>query len=217
MPILSPRTASPTGWRTSSPARLWRGDPLERRVALARAVLAVERVLPRLWPAFGFIGFYLALALTGLFAFVPWPLQALLLAATITASALSLYDGFEDFAWPRSLDAARRLERDSGLAHRPISERDDVLVGEDPFAQALWALHRARALPGKFRLGLPRTDIAARDPQGLRWYLLIALAVGIVLARGDTGARLISAFDSGAGAAARWMPGSIRRPIPACR
>ena len=33
----------------------------------------------------GFIGFYLALALTGLFAFIPWPVQALLLAATITA------------------------------------------------------------------------------------------------------------------------------------
>jgi len=193
MPILSPRTASPTGW----PA-----NPLDRRVALARAVLAIERVLPRLWPALGIIGFYLALGLTGIFAFVAWPLQALLLAAAITASALSLVDGLEDFAWPRSLDAARRLERDSGLAHRPISERDDVLVGEDPFAKALWTLHRARALPGKFRLGLPRTDIAARDPQGLRWYLLIALAVGIVLARGDTGARLISAFDSGAGAAA---------------
>jgi uncharacterized protein (TIGR02302 family) len=201
MPILSPRTASQTGWRTNSPARLWRG-PLQRRVALARAVLAIERLLPLLWPAFGFIGFYLALGLTGIFAFIAWPLQALLLAATIIASALSLYDGFEDFAWPRSLDAARRLERDSGLAHRPISERDDVLVGEDPFAKTLWALHRARALPDKFRLGLPRTDIAARDPQGLRWYLLIALAVGIVLARGDTGARLISAFDSGAGAAA---------------
>jgi uncharacterized protein (TIGR02302 family) len=193
MPTSSPRTASPTGWRT---------DPLDRRVALARAVLAVERLLPRLWPAFGFFGFYLALALTGIFAFVPWPVQALLLAATITASALSLYDGFEDFAWPRSLDAARRLERDSGLAHRPISERDDVLVGDDSFAKELWALHRSRALPGKFRLGLPRTDIADRDPQGLRWYLLIALTVGLVLARSDTGARLVAAFESGAGAAA---------------
>jgi uncharacterized protein (TIGR02302 family) len=193
MPTSSPRTASPTGWRA---------DPLERRVALARGVLAIERLLPRLWPAFGFFGFYLALALTGIFAFVPWPVQALLLAATITAGALSLYDGFEDFAWPRSLDAARRLERDSGLAHRPISERDDVLVGDDPFAKELWALHRARVLPGKFRLGLPRTDIAARDPQGLRWYLLIALTVSLVLARSDTGARLVSAFESGAGAAA---------------
>ncbi len=194
MPILSPRTASQTGWRASS--------PLDRRVALARAVLAVERFLPRLWPAFGFFAFYLALALTGLFAFVAWPLQALLLAATITASALSLYDGFEDFTWPRSLDAARRLERDSGLAHRPISERDDVLVGDDPFSRQLWALHRARSLPGKFRIALPHAGIAGRDPQGLRWYLLIALAAGLVLARGDTGTRLLGAFDSGVGAAA---------------
>jgi uncharacterized protein (TIGR02302 family) len=171
-------------------------------VALARAVLAIEKLLPLLWPAVGFTGFYLALALTGVFTFIPWPLQALGLAATITASALALVDGFDDFAWPRGIDAARRLERDSGLKHRPISERHDVLVGDDPFSRALWALHQARPLPGRFRIAPPRTGLAERDSQGLRWYLLIALAVGLVLARGDTGARLISAFDSGAGAAA---------------
>src|SRR6202012_5414162 len=112
------------------------------------------------------------------------------------------YDGFEDFAWPRSIDAARRLERDSGLAHRPVSERHDVLVGDDPFSRALWELGRARALPARFRIAPPRTGLAERDPQGLRWYLLIAIATGLVLARSDTGSRLISAFDSGAGAAA---------------
>lgn len=193
MPILSPKTAFPTGWLA---------DPLDRRVLLARIIVGVERVLPRLWPAAGFTGFYLALALTGIFAFTPWPLQALLLAATITASALALVDGFEDFVWPRAIDGARRLERESGLPHRPVSERDDVLVGSDPFAQSLWALHRQRSFPSKFRLALPRADIAQRDPQGLRWYLLIALAAGLAMARGDTGARLVSAFDSGAGAAA---------------
>jgi uncharacterized protein (TIGR02302 family) len=193
MPTSSPRTAYQTGWRT---------DPLAGRIARTRAVLAIERVLPRLWPAAGFIGLYFALALAGAFAFVPWPMQALILAATITLSALALAEGFSDFVWPRGLDAERRLERDSGLAHRPLSERHDVLVGDDPFAQELWALHRTRALPGKFRFTLPKTDIAARDPQGLRWYLLIALAVSLVLARNDFGSRLISAFDSGAGAAA---------------
>jgi uncharacterized protein (TIGR02302 family) len=191
MPTSSPRTVSQTGWWT---------DPPAAKIALVRAVLAVERVLPRLWPALGFVGFYLALALTGLFAFVPWPLQALLLAVTVTAGALSLYDGFEDFAWPGNLDGARRLERDSGLQHRPISERHDVLVGEDPFSRALWALHRARPLPVRFRIALPHADIAARDPYGLRWVVLIALVGGLVLARGNIDARLASAFDSGAGA-----------------
>ena len=194
MPISSPRTASPTGW----PA-----DPLGRRLRFARAVIAIERLLPRLWPAAGFLTFYVALALTGIFAFIPWPLQALLLAATITASGLSLYDGFKDFLWPQPIDAARRLERDSGLAHRPVSERHDVLVGDDPFARTLWELHRQRSLPKRLRLTLPHTDIAERDPKGLRWYVLIAFAVGVVLAREETGARLIAAFDSGAGSAAR--------------
>ena len=194
MPISSPRTASPTGW----PA-----DPLGRRLRFARAVIAIERLLPRLWPAAGFLTFYVALALTGIFAFIPWPLQALLLAATITASGLSLYDGFKDFLWPQPIDAARRLERDSGLAHRPVSERHDVLVGDDPFARTLWELHRQRTLPKRLRLTLSHTDIAERDPKGLRWYVLIAFAVGVVLAREETGARLIAAFDSGAGSAAR--------------
>jgi hypothetical protein len=192
MPSLLPRTAFPTGWR----------DPLTRHIGLARAVLAIEKVLPRLWPAAGFAGFYLALALTGLFAFTPWPVQALLLAATVTACALSLANGFEDFLWPRGIDAERRLERDSSLAHRPVSERDDRLVNDDPFAAALWALHQARTLPANFRIRAPRLGIAGRDPYGLRWYLLIAVTVGLVMARSETWPRLVSAFDSGAGAAA---------------
>ena len=192
MPTSLPRTASLVGWT----------DPLKRGIGAARIVLVVERILPRLWPAAGFSGFYLALALAGLFEFTPWPVQALLLAATITASALSLADGFADFLWPRPIDAERRLERDSGLAHRPVSERDDRLVNDDPFAVALWKLHQARGLPGSYRIGLPRVSIAERDPHGLRWYLLIAVTVGLVMARGDTGHRLVRAFDSGAGAAA---------------
>lgn len=193
MPISSPRTAFPTGF----PA-----DTLDRRIAAARGVLAVERILPRLWPAAAFAGFYLALALTGIFPFIPWPVQALLLAATITAIGLSLAEGFADFRWPRGIDGARRLERDNHLAHRPISERHDRLAGGDGFARQLWALHQARTLPAKFRIALPQADIAARDPHGLRWYLVIALAAGLIWARGDTWPRLVAAFDSGAGAAA---------------
>ena len=73
MPISSPRTASQTGF----PADPFRSGPWAGRIALARGILAIEKLLPLLWPAFGFIGFYLALALTGIFAFIPWPLQAL--------------------------------------------------------------------------------------------------------------------------------------------
>ena len=128
----SPKTASLPGWQTDNQARI------ARLTGWARAAVTVERLAPALWPALGFAGLYLALALFGVFAFLPWVLQALALAATITAIGLSLDYGFEGFVWPRWQDGARRLERDSGLAHRPISESADQLIGNDPFAQHLW-------------------------------------------------------------------------------
>lgn len=193
MQISSPRTVSQTGWLA---------EPLAARIGLARLILSVEALLPRLWPAVGFVGFYIALALTGLFSVVGWPVQALILAACITATALALVDGFKGFRWPRTVDAERRLEQDSGLKHRPISERNDALVGNDPFSRALWNLHQARPLPSRLRLSAPHAGLGERDRQGLRWYLLIMLAAGLVIARGDTGARLASALDSGTSASA---------------
>jgi uncharacterized protein (TIGR02302 family) len=172
---------------------------LGRRIALARAAIGIERLLPALWPAFGFAGFYAAAALFGLFKYIPWEAQSLLLAATVTAVALSLGLGLERFVWPGAFDGARRLERDSGLAHRPISERDDILTdGRDPFTAALWQAHRARmAKLGALRLAAPMADLGTRDPRGLRWYLAIVLLSALVVARGDIANRLLRAVDSG--------------------
>lgn len=193
MTILSRRIKFPTGW----PA-----DPLDRRIAQniiwARASVAFERLLPELWPAIGFAGLYLAAALFGLFCYIPWEAQSLLLAGAVTAVALALVRGFEAFAWPGAFEGARRLERDSKLAHRPISERDDVLPQSgDPITAQLWAAHRARmAKLGSLRLTVPLADMAAKDPKALRWYLVILLAVSVVVARNDFADRLTSAFVS---------------------
>jgi len=190
MTILSDRTGFPTGL----PA-----DPLGRRIALARAAVGVERLLPALWPAFGFAGLYIAAALLGLFRYIPWEAQSLALAATVTAVALALYQGFAHFAWPGSYEGARRLERDSGLVHRPISERDDILPdARDPFTAALWAAHRDRMRKlGALRVAVPQADLQAKDPHRLRYGVLALLVVGAIVARGDLGHRLLGAFDSG--------------------
>ena len=87
MTILSDRTSFPAG----------SADPLDRRIAShigwARAAVGAERLLPALWPALGFGGLYLAAALFGLFKYIPWEAQSLLLAAAVTAMALSLARG----------------------------------------------------------------------------------------------------------------------------
>src|SRR5579864_6171287 len=130
----SPTTASLPGWQTDPSPRV------RRRIAWARAAIAIERLVPTLWPALGFAGFYLVLAFSNVFTLIPWIIQALILAATITAMGLALDRGFRGFSWPSWLDGARRLERDSHLKHRPISEAGDRLIGSDPFSEALWQL-----------------------------------------------------------------------------
>ena len=72
-------------------------------------------MLPALWPALGFAALYFALALSGLFALVPWALQALLLAATITATGLALEAGFRGFRMP----ALERWRQAAGARQRP--------------------------------------------------------------------------------------------------
>jgi uncharacterized protein (TIGR02302 family) len=162
----------------------------------------VERVTPALWPAIGIIGLYFAAALFGLFLLIPWILQSLLLALAVTATGLSLENGLRAMHWPSRQDAARRLERDSALAHRPISEADDRLMagGQDPVAMELWARHQARSLPDHLRVAWPDPDFESRDPYRLHLVLLVVLVASLIVARGDWRARLIGAFDSGAAA-----------------
>src|SRR5512141_42175 len=115
-------------------------DRIRRHVVLARAILAFERVWPALWPATGIVGIGIAAALFEAFALLPWPLHALILACFVTAIALTLYFNLQHTTWPRWEEGARRLERDSDLQHRPISEADDALAAGagDPEAEELW-------------------------------------------------------------------------------
>ncbi|HUO03448.1 MAG TPA: DUF4175 family protein [Rhizomicrobium sp.] len=175
---------------------------MTRAISLARFVLVLERVMPALWPAIGIVGLYFAAALFGLFLVIPWLLQALLLAAAITAAGLALENGLCRVHWPSEQDAARKLERDSALAHRPISEADDrILAGSnDPLAMELWARHQARTLPDRLHVAWPNPDFDSHDPYRLHLVLLILLVASLIVARGDWRARLAGAFDSGAAA-----------------
>ena len=176
---------------------------IERRVLAARAILAWERLWPALWPASGIAGLLLAAALFGVLAPVPWILHALILACFVTAIALTLYFSLANFVWPGWDEAARRLERDSCVAHRPISEAHDTLAAgqRDPTAEELWRAHlrlRLKTL-GRLRLSWPRSDLARRDPHALRFIVLLLIVLGAVVAGSDWDRRLAAAFGPAAG------------------
>src|ERR1700742_83273 len=141
MTRLSPPTAFRPGWKTRR---------IDALIWAARGAVGWERAWPALWPATGIAGLVLAAALFDLFARIPWPRHALILSGAITAMGLSLYFAFENVRWPRWQDGARRLERDSALANRPLTESEDVLTAGagNRWAEELWRAHQLRLLAG---------------------------------------------------------------------
>ena len=72
----------------SSDAIASRPGSAERYVALARAAILWERIWPALWPASGIVGAFLALALFGLFDFLPLGLRGLVQAFVLACIGL---------------------------------------------------------------------------------------------------------------------------------
>ena len=185
--------------RYSDPSEFQTGYRAERYVWRSRMALAFERVWPALWPASGIAGLFASACLFDLFAPLPWTVHALILSAAIAATGLALYFSFRDLHLPGWLEGARRLERTSGLAHRPISEAGDRLaVGQgDALAEELWRLHLRRMLEriGRLRVGWPAPGLAKRDPRALRFVVLLLLAAGVAVAGTESARRLWAGFN----------------------
>lgn len=181
---------------TSPPqAELPRGLPW--RLRLARAAVAWERLWPRMWPAAAVAALFIALALLG----VPprlggWPHLALLIGFALAIAALAAR-GLRGLRWPGPAEGQRRLERDSGLRHRPLTGLEDTLAAgaKDAGSAALWQAHRARLrrLLGRLRVAPPHGSLAAVDPHALRAVPVLLLAAGLIVAGTDAPQRLLRA------------------------
>ena len=162
------------------------GPPgLRGRRLLARAALGWELFWPGAWPILALLGVFLVLTLLGLPAFLPPWLHSLGLVAFAAFLVLMLRRAGQGWRIPDAQAAERRLERASGLSHRPLSVMTDRPAGNDPLAMAIWQAHQARmaAHIRHLRVGLPRPGLAARDPLALR----AAMAVALVAAFGIAG------------------------------
>jgi uncharacterized protein (TIGR02302 family) len=188
--------------------RRWRG--------LARALLLFERVWPALWPSLGLLGLFLCAALLDLPHLLPGWLHMLLLAATgLAAIGLAAWR-LRRLRFPDATEADRRLERESGLHHRPLTALTDrAATAGDP---GLWQAHLARAAAqiGRLRVGLPHPGLAARDPRALRGGLVVLLVACLVIAGADAPGRiaraLTPAFAPGAAAATTQLQAWITPP-----
>jgi uncharacterized protein (TIGR02302 family) len=173
----------------------------ERWIAFTRAALLWERIWPRLWPATGIVGAFVALALLGIFPHLPGVLHALILVAAISGTGYFMGARFQTFRFPDWTEAARRLERESALAHRPVTEREDSMAAGagDRWAESLWRAHLRALLAQHHRLKLvvPRASLAPADPFYLRYGVLAALLLGAIVAGREAHSRLEAALTPG--------------------
>ena len=115
-----------------------------------------------MWPGMGIVGLGMILALVGLFGVI---CRALFMRSFCSPCSVRpdfvFWRSFARFRGPRWEDGARRVERDSDLPNRPITEgTDKVAAGRgDPFAERLWRAHIIRLLASakNLTLRLPTT------------------------------------------------------------
>ncbi len=169
---------------------------LGRKRAAARLALWFEQLWPAVWPALGILGAYACAALLDIPGALPsWPRLALL-AVVLLLAAVALWRGLRWVHAPTDAEADRRLERASGLRHRPLAALADQPAAASVEAAALWQVHMARlgAQVRRLRVGQPRPGLAARDGWALRGAVLLGLGASWVMAGPDAGARLVRGF-----------------------
>ena len=180
-----------------------RGDerPVAWRTSAAVAALWWERAWPALWPALGIAFAFIALSLVNLWTVVPGWLHVVLLAVFSAALAAALVRALGGLVRPGRGEGRRRLERTSGLSHRPLTALRDRLTGAEAAAhdagtQALWEEHRVRARRSvrRLRVGWPAAGWARVDPWGVRAALGLFLVIGLGAAGSEAPQRLAHAF-----------------------
>jgi hypothetical protein len=171
-------------------------DQLARETQRAKSRLAFERGLRAGWLMLAAVGVWAVLALFGAHEALPFLVQSL---TAIFALLLFTYLAVRARrAWraPSEEEARARLAADSRLDPGAFDALRDQPSRFDAFSVALWNRERDRALEraGDARAGPPRPRLDEFDPYRLRYALLLALAVGLVVAGPRIGDRLENAF-----------------------
>ena len=161
---------------------------IARAVQRAQLAIAWERLWPSLARMLTVAGLFLAASWAGVWMVVPFAVRIASVAVFAIAGIAALVPLLR-FRWPSREEALRRLDLDSGIAHRPATALTDTLNTDDPVALALWSAQRARmrASLDRIRARLPSPDLPRHDPWALRAAAITLSSSGSRQRRGTSG------------------------------
>ncbi|WP_040307993.1 TIGR02302 family protein [Afipia felis] len=169
---------------------------IARAVQRAQLAIAWERLWPSLARMLTVAGLFLAASWAGVWMVVPFAVRVASVAVFAIAGIAALVPLLR-FRWPSREEALRRLDLDSGIAHRPATALTDTLNTDDPVALALWSAQRARMRVSldRIRARLPSPDLPRHDPWALRAAAILLVIATFIAAGDERTARFIQAFD----------------------
>ena len=173
-------------------SRLQLGQALQR----AKYAIAWERGWPHLARLLTLAGLFLVVSWAGLWLALPFIARAVGLGL-FGLGALWVLVPLLRFRWPSREEGLSRLDRGTGIRHRPATALTDTLVTQDPVALALWQAQRERTLASikRIRAGLPSPRLAIHDPWALRALVAVMMVAAYVAAGDERSMRVAAAFD----------------------
>jgi uncharacterized protein (TIGR02302 family) len=169
---------------------------LAQALQRARYAIAWERSWPLLARLLTIIGLFLVVSWAGVWLALPFVARAIGLSLFVLAALGAVFPLIR-FRWPSREEGLSRLDRGSGIRHRPATALTDTLATQDPFAQALWQAQRERTLASlkRIRAGLPSPRLPIHDPWALRALVAVMLVAAYVAAGDERMLRTEAAFD----------------------
>ncbi|MBI1215961.1 MAG: DUF4175 family protein [Alphaproteobacteria bacterium] len=160
--------------------------------------LLLERVWRSYWPALSLIFAFTGLACLGALTFFGEAAHLVFLACFAVGIAYFFIFPRFLFRLPRAHDVRRAIERQSGLANRPLEALTDRPVeGTSYEATKLWDKYqdRLRNYRDRLKVHRPAAGVSKRDRYALRHAALLLLAIGLFAAQREAGYRLLSALQ----------------------
>jgi uncharacterized protein (TIGR02302 family) len=194
---LTDRSTDAAATQIAAPGRAG-NDMLGRALGRARWTILWERLWPALASLATAIGLFLAVSWLGLWLWLP-PLGRAIGVGVFFLLTAAAFAPLLMLRLPSRMDGLRRLDRNTGLQHRPATAIADEIAtpDRDVHALALWRAHVERALRAAktLKAGLPAPRLALRDPFALRALVAVLVVATFVAAGGERIKRVASAFD----------------------